>query len=308
LWVERAAVAGLREALGRLLGVAAGQVVLGHSITALFSSVAMASRVTESRRTVVLTDIEHPAAQRAWSGTATLRPGIDIVVVPPLPDGTVDLEALARRLDERCIAVCAAHVSRLSGIVQPVWQITELAHGVGAMSLVDGAQAVGRIPVDIAGIGSDFYLGTAQKALLGPAGVTFMAGHALHTGEWSPTRPEATLPDVAALSAFRGGLTALSQIDIPVVGADLSELLVSAFADIGLRLLHGDSSTPRAGIATFDLKEPGISGRTLGHALRAAGFASTFDEHFIRLSLHLPNDADDVKAVVRTVHRLIRQM
>lgn len=310
--VERARTAGPRAAVAGLLAVTPAQkVVFGHSVTGLLASIATGLAFGGARRRVLLADVEHPAAERAWAGAVRRWSDVDLVPVPPTGGGRIDLDALRRRLDERCVAVCCAHVGRLSGVVQPVREVVALARGVGALSIVDGAQAVGRIPVDVDRLGCDVYLGTGRKALLGPPGVAFaVAGRELlRSLRPVPRALEAEPPDPAVLHGLGGSVEVLSAIGVAAVARHvfaLAESMVLRFEDIGVRSLHGGTGMPRAGIATFDLRPHGISGHLIGRSLAEAGIAATSGESFFRLSTHLVNGVREVEAVVEVVRRQLR--
>jgi cysteine desulfurase/selenocysteine lyase len=91
------------------------------------------------------------------------------------PDGRIDIDAMAEVLTERHKLVALAHVSNVLGSVLDAKRATELAHGVGAKILLDGCQAVPRLPVDVADIGCDFYVFSAHK-LYGPTGIGVLWG------------------------------------------------------------------------------------------------------------------------------------
>ena len=85
------------------------------------------------------------------------------------------LAAFDRALDDRTRAVVVSHVLWATGTVLPIRRIAEIAHARGALLIVDGAQAVGAMPVDLAGTGADVYAIAAQKWLLGPEGMAAVA-------------------------------------------------------------------------------------------------------------------------------------
>ena len=85
--------------------------------------------------------------------------------------------AFDRAIDERTRAVVISHVLWSTGAVMPVRAIADVAHARGALVIVDGAQAAGAIPVDIAALGADAYAFPGQKWLLGPEGTGCPGGH-----------------------------------------------------------------------------------------------------------------------------------
>ena len=105
------------------------------------------------------------------------RVGAAIDVVPLTADHRIDLDAMAAMLTERHKLVALAHVSNVLGSVLDARRAADLAHGVGAKILIDGCQAVPRMPVDVAAIDCDFYVFSGHK-LYGPTGIGVLWGRA----------------------------------------------------------------------------------------------------------------------------------
>jgi L-cysteine/cystine lyase len=105
------------------------------------------------------------------------RFGIDIDFVDVGPERSEDelLASFDAAIDERTRAVVVSHVLWATGTVLPIARIAEIAHARGALVIVDGAQAVGAVPVDLAASGADVYAIAAQKWLLGPEGMAAIA-------------------------------------------------------------------------------------------------------------------------------------
>jgi L-cysteine/cystine lyase len=149
----------LRTAFARLVGAPATALALTTSTTES-CNVVLAGLGVGPGDEVVTTDSEHPGLFGGLTASgATLR----VADVRDRPAGEA-LAALAAELSERTRLIAISHVSWLTGAVLPV---RELA-GRGVPLLVDGAQAAGAIPVDLAELGCDFYTVSAQKWLLGP--------------------------------------------------------------------------------------------------------------------------------------------
>jgi len=119
---------------------------------------------------VLITEMEHHSNLVPWQ-QATQATGAQLRYLAVGDDGTLSLDELDAQLargDVRLVAV--AHVSNVLGTINPVEEIVRRAHDAGALVLVDGAQAVPQLPVDLGAIGADFYAWTGHKAL-GPTGV-----------------------------------------------------------------------------------------------------------------------------------------
>ena len=103
---------------------------------------------------------------------ALSRSGVELAVVETDSDGLVDPDALAAALAEApARAVVCQHASNLTGAIQPIAALAELAHDAGALMFVDGAQAGGYLVVDVATLGVDAWACSGHKGLLGPQGV-----------------------------------------------------------------------------------------------------------------------------------------
>jgi cysteine desulfurase/selenocysteine lyase len=123
---------------------------------------------------ILLTGLEHHSNIVPWQLVAELT-GAKIVVAPVADDGSVPVEAVASKLTARTRLVALAHVSNTLGTVLPVRQITDLAHGAGAVVLVDGAQAAPHIAVNLQALDCDFYAFSGHK-LYGPTGIGVLWG------------------------------------------------------------------------------------------------------------------------------------
>ena len=103
--------------------------------------------------------------------------GYEIDAVPLTTDGQIDLDAAEAMLTEEHRVVAFAHVSNVLGSILDARRAAEIAHSKGALLLLDGCQAVPRLPVDVAAIGADFYAFSAHK-LYGPTGIGCLWGRA----------------------------------------------------------------------------------------------------------------------------------
>ena len=119
---------------------------------------------------VVACSMEHNAVARPLFDLAQL--GVDVVLVDADATGTViaeEVEAVVGQADTR--AVVCQHASNLTGAIQPVADLSDIAHAAGALMLVDGAQAGGHLPIDLGSLGADAWACSGHKGLLGPQGV-----------------------------------------------------------------------------------------------------------------------------------------
>ncbi len=123
---------------------------------------------------ILLSVLEHHSNIVPWQLVAE-RIGVEIDVVPLTVDGRIDLDAMAAMITPAYKLVALAHVSNVLGSVLDAKRATEIAHSVGAKILLDGCQAVPRMPVDVAEIDCDFYVFSGHK-LYGPTGIGVLWG------------------------------------------------------------------------------------------------------------------------------------
>jgi cysteine desulfurase/selenocysteine lyase len=123
---------------------------------------------------ILLTEMEHHSNIVPWQQLAE-RVGAEIDWAPIDASGLLDMDAFAALLERGPKLVAVAHVSNVLGTENPLAEIARLSHEAGALVLVDGAQAVAKLPVDVAEFGVDFYALTGHK-LYGPTGIGALWG------------------------------------------------------------------------------------------------------------------------------------
>jgi cysteine desulfurase/selenocysteine lyase len=207
---------------------------------------------------VILSAMEHHANIVPWQLLAQER-GFALRVIPVLADGTLDLEAaraLLRAPGARLLSV--THVSNALGTVNPVEELIEAAHAVGALVALDGAQAVPHLAVDVQALGCDFYAFSAHK-LFGPTGVGVLYGRAELLAQMPPfmgggdmiervsfegttfaappARFEAGTPNITGAIGLAAALAWLQDLDL--AGAHAHEAALLADATARLRAIPG---------------------------------------------------------------------
>jgi len=123
---------------------------------------------------IVISDLEHHSNIVPWQMLRD-RLGLKLLVAPTDETGEFDLVRFEALLSPRTRLVAVTHVSNVTGALLPVERIVKLAHAVGAKVLIDGCQAVPRMPVDVRALGCDFYLFSGHKAY-GPSGIGVLWG------------------------------------------------------------------------------------------------------------------------------------
>ena len=123
---------------------------------------------------VLVTEMEHHSNLIPWQMICRER-GARLVAVPVRDGVSLELADVERLLSERTRIAAFAHISNVLGTINPVARMTELAHDAGALVLVDGAQAVPHLALDVAALGADFYVFSGHK-MLGPTGIGVLYG------------------------------------------------------------------------------------------------------------------------------------
>jgi cysteine desulfurase/selenocysteine lyase len=123
---------------------------------------------------VVLTEMEHHSNIVPWQIVCQEREA-ELAYVPVLEDGQLDLEALDVLLARGPKLVAVVHVSNVLGTINPIATIAQRARDAGAVTVVDGTQAIPQMPVDLRDLGVDFYAWTGHKAY-GPTGIGILHG------------------------------------------------------------------------------------------------------------------------------------
>ena len=123
---------------------------------------------------IVISDVEHHSNIVPWQMLCE-RLGARLVVAPTDATGQFDLADFEALLSPRTLLVAVTHISNVTGTLLPIARIVELAHAKGARVLVDGCQALPRMPVDVQALGCDFYVFSGHKAY-GPTGTGILYG------------------------------------------------------------------------------------------------------------------------------------
>ncbi|MBC7492476.1 MAG: aminotransferase class V-fold PLP-dependent enzyme, partial [Novosphingobium sp.] len=160
-----------RRKVAGFIGGQESEVVFTRGATEAINLVAATWGVTQLKAgdRILLSQLEHHSNIVPWQLHCVSR-GVAIDVCPLTEDGRIDLDAAEAMLTPAHKLVAFAHVSNVLGSVLDVPRAVALAHGVGAKILLDGCQAVPRLPVDVAAMDCDFYVFSAHK-LYGPTGI-----------------------------------------------------------------------------------------------------------------------------------------
>jgi cysteine desulfurase/selenocysteine lyase len=227
---------------------------------------------------VLITQMEHHANLVPWQVLCRER-GAELRYLEVDERGELSLEALDAELARGDVKLVAfAHVSNVLGTINPVAEMTARARAAGAVSLVDGAQAVPQLPVDVDAIGADFYAWTGHKAL-GPTGVGVLHGRAellesmepfLTGGDmiasvdfqsvtWNqlPSKFEAGTPPIAEAVGLGAAVDYLSGLGMERVREHeqaLTAYMLERLGEVpGLSVVGPPEAERRGGLASFTL-------------------------------------------------------
>lgn len=287
---------------------------------------------------ILLSMLEHHSNIVPWQIVAE-RVGAAIDVCPLTPDGRIDLVAMEAMLTPAHRMVALAHVSNVLGSVLDAKAATDLAHRVGATILIDGCQAVPRLPVDVAAIGCDFYVFSGHK-LYGPTGIGVLWGRAelldrmppwqgggsmIDKVTWErttyappPGRFEAGTPHIVGALGLHAAIDYVEGIGLDRIHAHEAALVREARAALGainsVRLLGPEES---AGIVSFAVEgvhphdvatilDEGQVAIRAGHHCAQPLMAALGVEATARASFGVYNDPADIEALVKGVERVTR--
>ncbi|HUQ44259.1 MAG TPA: cysteine desulfurase [Candidatus Limnocylindria bacterium] len=291
---------------------------------------------------IVLTEMEHHANLVPWQLLAQERDG-DLEFIPITDDGVLrqDVFDVLLRLKPKLVAF--THVSNTLGTINPVREMVEKAHAAGALVLIDGAQAVPHLRVDVQELGADFYTFSGHK-MLAPTGSgvlwarrelleampPFMAGgdmirevH-LRRSEWNdiPWKFEAGTPDIAAGIGLGAAADYLVELGMDRVREHEAELLT--YALVGLQREHPDvalygpmDAGIRCGVIPFNV--PGVHPHDVAQLLDRSGIAVRAGHHCTmplherldlpataRASFNVYTTRADIDALIAGLHEVKR--
>jgi cysteine desulfurase/selenocysteine lyase len=219
---------------------------------------------------IVLTEMEHHANIVPWVILAQKKKAV-LKITPITSEGLLDLSSLDSLITPRTKLVAVTHMSNVLGTINPVNEIVQKAKAMGAVVLIDGAQAAPHMGIDVTDIGADFYTFSGHK-MLGPAGVGVLYGRQelleemppfIMGGEmirdvsfdritWNdlPHKFEAGTPSIGDVVAFDAALHYLEDLDFSRMGEHeraLTEYTIGKLDELGTIEIHGPRNVDRRG-------------------------------------------------------------
>ena len=197
-------LASARQSVARFLGAASpDEIIFVRSATDAIALVGASWGYEQIGRgdEIIVSNLEHHANLMPWYELAHEK-GASLRVVPVEQEGELRLDAFRKMLSARTKLVALAHVSNVVGTIAPLKEIIVAAHAVGARVLVDGAQAVAHLAIDVAALDADFYTFSAHK-VFGPTGIGALYVKAELMGSLSNARSVARVADDFSFDAVR---------------------------------------------------------------------------------------------------------
>ena len=287
---------------------------------------------------VILTEMEHHSNLVPWHMLQMER-GIELEFISVTEDGLLDLDVYKSLLSRRPKLVSFTHMSNVLGTINPAGEIIRLAHEAGAIALVDGAQSVPHLQVDMQTLDADFYAFSAHK-MCGPTGIGALYGKTslleamppfLGGGDMIkevrlrsfrantlPHKFEAGTPAIAEAVGFGAAVDYLSAIGMDKIAAhehEITEYALDRLEEIPGVKLFGPSADKKGGVAAFTLE--GIHPHDVAQILDRAGIAVRAGHHCAqplhekfgipatsRASFYLYNTKEEVDLLVNGIYKV----
>ncbi len=287
---------------------------------------------------IVITSMEHHSNLVPWQQLC-VRAGAGLIVISANENGELDIHQFKKVLNDRTRLVALTHISNVLGTINPVKEITRLAHEMGVPVLIDGAQAIAHIPVDVQDIDCEFYTFSGHKAYA-PMGIGVLFGksewleklppyqfggemiESVHfdatTFNELPYKFEAGTPNVAGALGLEAAIRYIDQYGVEHIRKYEDKLL--AYATKALKQIQGVQIIGNAaektavisfivnGVHTYDLgtllDKMGIAIRTGNHCaqplIESYGLAGT-----LRMSLAMYNTKKEIDIFIDALKKVL---
>ena len=297
-----------------------------------------AEEILEEGDEVLISIMEHHSNILPWQ-EACRKAGAKLVYVY-LKDGGLDLEDFRKKLTDRTKFVSIAHASNVLGVINPVQEIAQLAHEKGAIVVVDGAQSVPHMKIDVQKLDADFFVFSGHK-MAGPTGIGVLYGKEQYLNQMSPVefggemidfvyeqsatwkelpwKFEAGTPNMAGAIGLAAAMDYLEAIGMDAIERHEQDLIAYVFPKLqaieGLKIYGSQDLAKRSGVISFNLGD--LHPHDLATALDYEGVAVRAGHHCAqpliqylgvpataRASFYLYNTKEDcdklVEALIKT--------
>ena len=331
---------GVRSKVADLIRAKEDEIVFTRGTTESLNIVArsLAKRLGPGDE-VVLTVMEHHANLVPWQQMAKKR-GFALKFIPLREDYTLDMDAAAQMIGPKTKILAATFVSNVLGTIVPVAELAKLAHGYGALVVVDAAQAIGHLQVDVQKIDCDLLAFSGHK-MFGPTGTGVLYGKkslletidpllfggdmirevSFEHSTWNdvPWKFEAGTPNIGGVIGLGAAVDYVQRVGIFAIATHEYELTAYALEKLsnipGLTIIGPATNDGRVGAISFVLE--GIHPHDLASVLDADGVCVRGGHHCAmpllrslghmngttRMSLSIYNDEDDIDALVAGIEK-----
>ncbi|MDT2831870.1 cysteine desulfurase [Vagococcus carniphilus] len=257
--------------------------------------------VVNSGDEILISHMEHHSNVVTWQELAK-RQDAKLVYVDLTSEGEIDMDDFKRKINQRTKIVLIAHASNVLGVTNPIKEMATLAHNVGAYLIVDGAQSVPHMPVDVVDLDADFYVFSGHK-MCGPTGIGVLYGkqalleemepveyggemidfvyHDHSTWTELPWKFEAGTPNIAGAIALGSAIDYLTEIGMANIHQHEQELVDYVLPKLeaieGLTIYGPKDPKKHSGVIAFNLD--GIHPHDTATALDMEGIAVRAGHH-----------------------------
>lgn len=319
-WMGR--LAELRGRVASMIGADADEVALAASVSAALASVASALDYRKKSR-VVVAELDFPTLAYQWMA----RPDLEVVRVPSHDHATVALERWAEAVDGRTAILATSHVFFATGAIQDLRTLADIAHGAGALFLVDAYQGVGQVPLDVREADIDILITGPLKWLMGGPGLAYtyvrreliQALRPTVTGWFAAAdqfgfdierltfkddarRFELGTPALPTVHTALGGQEIVDEIGVSAIhdrNRTLTERLIERTAEAGFRMRVAPDPAARSAIVMIAAEDPKGA---VAHLDRAGIITDARPGH-VRVSPHFYNTEEEIDLVVAELTR-----
>ena len=288
---------------------------------------------------ILSTEMEHHSNIVPWQMLVEQK-GAELRFIPVNDDdGKLDMQAYAEMLDDRVKLVAVTHMSNVLGTINPIAEMTAKAHESGAIILVDGAQSVPHIPVNVEELDTDFYVFSGHK-MVGPTGIGILHGKRVlleemppymfggdmikrvtfEGAQWNdlPWKFEAGTPSIAEAIGLGAAVDYLSDLGMEKVHAHehfITEYALERLAEVpGLTVYGPQDASERGGVAAFTME--GLHPHDIAQILDHEGVAVRAGHHCAmplhdklgvvattRASFYMYNSTSEVDGLIEALYK-----
>ena len=269
-----------RARVAELLNAPAGSTAIAPSVSVALTTLATGLPLPPGRSKVLIGELDFPTIGHQWLS----RPEFEVEFVPSQDGMTIPPEAFAERIDSSTALVATTHLFYTTGYLQDVRAIADAAHAAGAMCVIDGYQTCGCVPLDVAAMDCDAFVGGCLKWVSGGPGNAFLyvrpslipqvrphgTGWFATQDPFSFTLQELTFADDArrletgtwAMACHYAGLAGLELVlevgveNIQERLRDLTDRILERCAEAGVRTFTPRERSRRCGIVTLECDRP----------------------------------------------------